>query len=256
MALNPNLLPLHINDGGRSTEQPLPLTPNVGDGNAVANGTDMEMTSSPDSWLNQYIAGLSNDEKILLATGQGDRGALWAPILAKGIQDGALTGDDVQYLISRYNLAITPEFEKQLNNLLSKEAASTEYDREIAARDTSITSTLNQLRENQMSSGLLASLGGASAGISTSAAHTDQSNISQARKMAEFNRKTSMARTMIGLLGGMASAGIYGTSMTLGRHAVAKLAADASRDVAIIKRRAGRTHIDRNGMITRDIYDY
>lgn len=273
MALTSNLLPVHFNDGGgRSYVQPLPAStedpvtaPNVSNAGSNVNSTDQEMTQSAEEWLNSYFQGMDKGLLIALGSANGDgKASLWSRIMSEGIQQGALSAKDVQSLTSKFGMTYTPEFEKLLNNIQAQENAKTEYDREIAARDTSITSTLNQLRDNQMSTGLLSSLGGASAGISTSAATSDTSNISQARKMAEFNRKTTMAKTMLGVLTGMASAGIYGGSMFAGRKAVAKLTTDASlaavkanNATKLLTRRKGRSRFDGNGnFLYHESFDY
>lgn len=243
----------------------VPVLPSINDGNNVANGLDQEISQSPEQWLSNYIS-----EKFphnpFIATAEG-----WSHIMSQGLKEGALTPDDVMSLTSRTNMSFTPEFEKQLNNMVSKQNALDEYNREIAARDSSVLSTVSQLKQLGMSSSYLSSIGGASAGINSSAALTDMSNIGKAKKMADFNRKTSMAKTMLGILGGMASAGIYGSSMLAGKKAVAELTTSASKEAARIRsaggvaaaqvrlnaRRRGKSRYDRNGnFIDHEVYDY
>lgn len=231
----------------------------------AGTGTSDDL-STAEQFVTNYIEKLGFNGLFGVNTPEG-----WSKMMAEGLSSGELTLDDVLSITNRAGMSFTPEFEKYINNLTAEDSAQKQFDREIYARDTSLISSYNQLQGLGLNTAGVLDVGGAKAGVSASKGDVDMSNNSFKRSQDRFNRNTLMAKTMLGLIGGMASAGIYGGSMSMAKNSVAKLTTAASKEAARIRssgqiaaaqmrlkhRVTGRSRFNGKGeFMYHDTYDY
>lgn len=128
-------------------------------------------------------------------------------------------------------ISMSPETEKWLDNQIARENATTQYDREIAARDTSLLSAGNQLSQLGLSTSNVIQTGGASSGVQASNADTamrSNSALRQQMKINKFNQQMSLAKSLIGAASSMASSGIYGSAIGAVKHSAQAIAGSAA----------------------------
>ena len=145
----------------------------------------------------------------------------------EGLESGGMTGSDALSQYGEYGLQnIDPALGDYINQKISEDNATTAYNREIEARDSSLTSTINQLTQAGMNPGSAISIGGSALGSVPQAGNTGISSaqLAQQRKINEYNQKQHMTRQLISMAGSIAAAGIGGGVYGLARGAAVKAA--------------------------------
>lgn len=128
---------------------------------------------------------------------------------------------------SSSGVEISPDLEKSIDNQIARENTSNAQNFEEFMRNTSVTSTADQLSGLGLSISNVVPMGAASSnGVAApvTSMHSAAATRQQARLNA-FNNKMSLARSLIGAAGSMASSGIYGAALGAIRHSAAKVAA-------------------------------
>lgn len=140
-------------------------------------------------------------------------------------RDGQLgSARDITGMMSQYGIQSTPEVTQYLNNEMQVDETNAARDYNTQMRDTSITSSAEQLASLGLSPNNVLSTGGSGIGSSGMTADISKANPALDKAMADFNQKASMTRTIIGLIGGLGSAGIIGGSRLLARKAASAAA--------------------------------
>lgn len=182
-------------------------------------------------WYNveQEMAGngqpmLDSQTEVLDYKNNRRAGMTFADLISQ-YNSGEISASDLQRIVAEKGIYMTPNQETWLNNILSKEATKDDQDYQRDMRDTSVKSTADQLSQLGLNPGSVVGMGGASSGVSSSAAKVEKSQFAA----MQFQRKTEMAKTMIHLAAGLASSSIHGAGLGAARFAASKLTADASR---------------------------
>ena len=169
---------------------------------------------SYDDWLNQqygsywaerykglgYYQDLYNKSKLDYDTNS---------ILTK-IRNGDMTGLVGQGELSGIAANLSPEQTSWLSNLISEQSKQQSQDWEERMRDTQISSSASQYSALGLNPGTVAGSSLASGIGSPNAANVDMSNPAMQREEMEFQRKNMIAKSLLSLVSGMASAGAYG----------------------------------------------
>lgn len=140
-------------------------------------------------------------------------------------QNGDMSAVNFQGALANNGIQISPEQTQWLNNELSIEAVKSQQDYNTQMRDSSITSAANQLGSLGLNPASVISTGGAGIGNSGAVADTSKSNPALDKAMQDFQAKAAMTRTIVGLIGGLGTAGIIGGSRLLAKHAASAAAA-------------------------------
>lgn len=126
---------------------------------------------------------------------------------------------------------MNPETEKWLDNEIARENTYQQQNYEISARDTSLLSSGEQLKQLGLSPSSVIQVGGASAGVQGSTADTSMrsnSALRQQAKINDYNQKMGLAKSLIGAAGQMASSGIYGAAIGAVKNSASKIAGAAA----------------------------
>lgn len=138
-----------------------------------------------------------------------------------------------------FGVPFNGETEKWLDNEIARENVQSDRDYQTQMRDTSITSTGSQLQQLGLSPSNVIQVGGASSGVTSSPAAVNRHSASQMRlqeRMNNYNQHMSLAKSLIGAAGSMASSGIYGASLGAIKNAAAKTAtATAHSALQVVK---------------------
>ena len=137
------------------------------------------------------------------------------------------TAIDFQGLLASNGIQMTPEQSKWLDNEVNQQVVNEAREYNTDMRDSSLTSASNQLASLGLNPASVLQTGGAGIG-SSPVADTSKSNPSLEKAMASFNQKAALTRTLLGLLGGLGSAGILGSTRLLARKAASVAAASAA----------------------------
>lgn len=124
-------------------------------------------------------------------------------------------------------LQMTPETEKYLDNQISRENVAQQQGYETEMRDTSYVSAARQLESVGLTSSGVLQTGGASSGVNSSAASVDThsaANLHKQESINAFNQRLGIAKSVMGLVGQMASSGIYGSAIGAVKNAGSQLA--------------------------------
>lgn len=138
--------------------------------------------------------------------------------------------NDVLGVIARSGQQMSPELEKYLDNLISNQRTEEARDYDTQMRDTSLLSTGTQLQQLGLSPSGVISVGGAvSNGVGTAGTSKHSAaSLHQQERINQFNQKMSVAKSLIGAAGSMASSGIYGAALGAIKHSAAALSASAA----------------------------
>lgn len=138
--------------------------------------------------------------------------------------------NDVLGQIAGNSVEMSPEMEKYLDNLISNQRTEEAREYETKMRDTSLISTGQQLSQLGLSSSGVLSVGGAvsnGVGAAGTSKHSAAS-MHQQERINQFNQKMSLAKSLIGAAGSMASSGIYGSAIGAIKQSAAALSASAA----------------------------
>lgn len=122
------------------------------------------------------------------------------------------------------NQFVTPAMQQEVNNGISNQNTKAQWAQEEYMRDTSYTSAGSQLQGLGLSASGVIQTGAANSG-QLSTANNSMTNIAQQQKIERFQQQMSIARSIIGLTGSLASSGIYGHAIGAARSAAAVTAA-------------------------------
>lgn len=150
------------------------------------------------------------------------------PNIISNYQSGISSALDLQGALSSAGVSLTPESTQWLNNSLSTEAVEDERAYNTQMRDTSITSAANQLGSLGLNPASVIQTGGAGIGNTGAVADISKSNPALEKAMNDFNQKAAMTRTIVGLIGGLGSAGILGSSRLLAKKAASVAASSTA----------------------------
>lgn len=158
--------------------------------------------------------------------------------LVEGLNNGTVTPLDFYGAIVGLGGRLSPEMEKYLDNLISGQRTSEARDYETNMANTDLLRAAQQLGSLGLSPSNVLSTGG-SATPNVAAASTPQINLANQR----LDRQKSLANSLIGMAGRMASSGIYGSALMSVKKTAAKTAAMASHSARIIN------HLDNEGNV-------
>lgn len=132
----------------------------------------------------------------------------------EGLQQAAETGDWSQYQqdAAQNGWDMSAQDTEYLNNMIANQRTEEARSYDTQMRDTSLLSAGQQLSQLGLSTSNVIQTGGAaSSGVST--AQVSNRNHSGTMALAKYNQKMQMAKTMIGMAGSMAAAGIHGAAL-------------------------------------------
>jgi len=141
------------------------------------------------------------------------------------LRDGSMTGTEaLGYANERGLTGIDPGLQDYISNQIAQDNAKTAYDREIAARDSSLVSTYDQLQQLGMNPGSVISIGGSQTPNLGQAQSTslNAAQLAQQQKINQYNQKQAMSRQLISMVSSLGRAAIGGTTYGLARSAAAK----------------------------------
>lgn len=128
-------------------------------------------------------------------------------------------------------LSMTPETEKWLDNQIARENEAANNAFQEHMRDTSVTSTGEQLQSLGLSPSSVIQVGGASSGVTSQGAGVNTHSaaaLHQQEKINRFNQQMGLAKNLISTAGSMASSGIYGAALGAVKHSAQALASTAA----------------------------
>lgn len=150
--------------------------------------------------------------------------------------NGNMSAVDFQGALANNGIYSSPEQTQWLNNQAAIEQTEAERAYNTQMRDSSITSAANQYASLGLNPASVMSTGGAGIGNTGAVADTSKANPALDKALQDFNNKASMTRTIVGLIGGLGSAGIIGGSRLLARSAAsAAAAATANSGLNVLK---------------------
>lgn len=149
--------------------------------------------------------------------------------------------------LASQGVELTPDMETYITNQIGKENTANDQQFQSGMRDTSLLSAASQLGNLGLSSSNVVQVGGASSGVSSSAAaqsmHSNAISRNQLRQQAMLNRynnQMQLAKGLISAAGSMASSGIYGAALGAVKHsASAVAAATAHSGLSLLKHHNG-----------------
>ena len=144
---------------------------------------------------------------------------------AESYKNAQETGDwsSYQQEAADKNWDLSPQQTEALNNQISNQRTEEARTYETGMRDTSLISAADQLSKLGLSTSNVITTGGAGSNA-VQAANVSNRNISGQMALAKYNQKMNMARSMIGMVGSMAAAGIHGGAMAAAKNASSVLA--------------------------------
>lgn len=154
------------------------------------------------------------------------------------VRSGENPNDSLQ---SFAQAGITPNqgFSDWLSNAQSQYNTQQQQAYETMMRDTSVTSTGNQLQGLGLSPSNVIQVGGASSGVNSAAADTIRPNaasLKQQENINRYNQQLGLAKNLISTAGSMASSGIYGAALgAVKQSARAVAGASAHSGLAALK---------------------
>ena len=180
----------------------------------------LERIKAIDPAIYQMIKQDGSAIAVAIAGGQIDRDYLTAV-------ENSLRNGDYSILVGKGNAGM----EKYVDNKMSESHTQQDQAYQTEMRDTSITSTGNQLQSLGLSPSSVVQVGGASSGVSSAAAltntHSAYNTMAQLR-MDKFKTNMGLAKSLIGAASSMASSGIYGSALGAIKNAGAKIATEAA----------------------------
>lgn len=257
MALSSNTV--LVADGGSGTPSPVASDPTAGMNDFEKWWYDLTHSFSslyesrnPYSFEGMqaaYDEANGNDSALETAYNRSIGASTFSDLVDK-LETGEATGSDILKEVAESGIRLTPSQQDWLTNVLSGEATQEQYDRSIQSIKDSYEATYNAALEAGVNpSAYMLSQGSQS--VSPTKRDVTMAASNKEAQM-RFERSTQMAKTMLGLIGGMASAGVYGGSVAAAKTAVAKLTSEAAK----ASKMTGRIHISPDGTMSKDIYDY
>lgn len=143
--------------------------------------------------------------------------------LIEKLRSGQMTAEDALGYIAANGLHLTPEQESYLSSLLANQRTNEARDYETQMANTDFLRAAAQLGALGMSP-YNVSQTGASATPNVAAASSPMLNNANQR----YNRATSIANSLIGMAGRMASSGIYGNAIASVKASASKAASMAA----------------------------
>lgn len=142
-------------------------------------------------------------------------------------QHGDIDAIDFQGVLANNGIQTTPEQTQWINNEISQQVTNEARDYNTQMRDSSLTSSASQLSSLGLNPASVLQTGGSGIG-SSPVSDTSKANPAQEKAMADFQNKAALTRTLIGLVGGLGSAGILGGTRFLARRAASVAASSAA----------------------------
>lgn len=137
-------------------------------------------------------------------------------------------GDMNSYFAEMGAAGITPNesTSKAADNDVSRENVESAQDYNTQQRDTSLLSAASQLSQLGLSTSNVINTGGVQGPGVVSAASNMQKvgTLAQQRAMNKYNQQMGMAKSILSMVGQMASSGIYGTAIGAAKHSASVLA--------------------------------
>lgn len=161
------------------------------------------------------------------------------------VQKGELTADEAMKQIAAQGGFTSPEVEKWFNNALANQRTEEARAYETNMANTDILRAAEQLGSLGLSPNNVLSTGG-SFTPQVQAANSSMANNAGAR----FEQASHIASSLIGMASRMASAGIYGTSLSQVKNSAAKVASAAAHSATEVR------HYDANGNRTGSSFTY
>lgn len=183
----------------------------------ILNGYDSSAASGPKGQVlyRMYQKAMENGNKALYNN------------YVEQYQKGDMTAIDLQGALANSGVQVSPEQTQWINNEISQQVTNESRDYNTQMRDSDLTSAASQLGSLGLNPASVIQTGGSGTGSSGMVADTSKGNPAQERYLADFNAKAAMTRTIVGLIGGLGSAGIFGGSRLLAQKA-ANVAASAT----------------------------
>lgn len=151
--------------------------------------------------------------------------------LTEQVQSGEMSGNDAYGSMAQFGGAASDELSKYLDNQISNEKTLQEQDYQTTMRDTSLLSSGSQLTQLGLSPSSVVQVGGASSGVGSAITsqnmHSANGDVRQIA-MNRYNQRMSLARSLIGAAGQMASSGIYGSALGAIKNSAQRVAASAA----------------------------
>lgn len=217
-------------------------------GQAVSGAVSPE-TAKTDGLLGQAMDG--NEVPLYNYQNEAKAGITFEDLI-NSYNNGEMTASELFQKIALTGIKTTPYQQDLMNHILDKEAKGEQYDREIQYIIDSINATQQAAANAGLNSSAYLMSQGAGSGVGAGKGNVDGLVASQQAARDRFNAKASAAKTLLGLIGAMGTAGIHGASIYAARNAVAKLTTEAS----LASRRMGTYHVHSDGTMTKDIYEY
>lgn len=142
-------------------------------------------------------------------------------------KNGDITAIDLQGALANSGVQISPEQSQWINNEISQQVTNEARDYNTEMRDSSLTSSAGQLASLGLNPASVLQTGGSGIG-SSPVSDTSKGNPALEKSLADFNQKAALTRTLVGLIGGLGSAGILGSTRLLARKAASVAAASAA----------------------------
>lgn len=143
---------------------------------------------------------------------------------------GNLSATQLFYELTKFGVELTPQQTDLITLLLDKEAKTDQYNRDISYIIDSFKATQEAGAQAGLNTSAYLMSQGASSGIGAGKTSTTGLEASNQLARDKFQAKVDMVRSMISMIGGMARAGIYGSSIYAARRSVSSLAGSASYD--------------------------
>lgn len=141
---------------------------------------------------------------------------------------GDISAIGFQGALANNGIQATPEQTQWINNEISQQVTSEARDYNTQMRDSDITSAADQLSSLGLNPASVIQTGGSGTGYTGMTSDTSKGNPALEKAMADFNAKAAMTRTIVGLIGGLGSAGILGGSRLLAKKAASVAASSAA----------------------------
>lgn len=157
--------------------------------------------------------------------------ALWnAQQAATKAQSGEGSANDIYAAVGTPGISMQPETEKFIDNLISRENTESAQNYQTEMRDTSLLSAGDQLSKLGLSTSNVIQTGAAGLGNVAAAgnSHHSVASLRQQERINQFNQRMSLAKSLIGTAGSMASSGIYGHALGAIKHSAQAVAASAA----------------------------
>lgn len=178
-------------------------------------------------WLTRFIEMLRTQHELIPGNKNTDYVAI-----ADSLQEALDRGDykAIQGILAGLHpgvFSLTPEMETWLNNMIASQNTAEERSYIDQQNQTNILNAADQLKQLGLSASGVLQTGGNSI-ISPGAADSSMANLAQQRKMQQYQAKMGIAKSILGMVGSMASAGIYGTAIGSARKAASVVTSAAA----------------------------